>query len=228
MNDDKRMNHLTLEQLSADNRQTADVNLQKLGGLITLRELSGEQVMKAAKWSLVTVAGTEGVVKSDPTKQKLIQIALAMVEPSLGDTDERRAANIEVISSLGYMDQLLIGAVLDKLSERPLKDDEREFLSGDYTSTEMFEYLVRGPAPDPNSIMEQILKTDDGEMILDVAIRFPGVLDQSIPMSTVRMLHGAIERDRKRLAEEIAFATVKLQVEAQAEISKMVEEGAGG
>ena len=174
--------------------------LRAFGGTVTLQELTGMQAVNAARWSLGYLGGAEGLPHVDTTKREALQIALGMVEPSLGDTDEAKAAKVDTILQLGFLDQLLLSTVQTRLREGTLTDEQQAALKEEQPTTELLEALGLGTTS-PEAILETT-SAEDLDDLLRVALRVPAVLSGSLPMTIVHLLAGALK------AKQVEFAAV--------------------
>lgn len=192
------MNPISLEQLSEQRLQRAEVYLARFGGCVVLEELTGPRVLKATQWATEIVMGSEEVRRVDPAKRQALRLALAMVEPSLGKTDEERAAKVEVVLNLAYIDQLLLISVLDLLAEGNLSEDQREALRAERPPGELLEAVLGTRSPE--SLVEDT-PSEELDMLLDVALAgFPQVLNGGLSLSTIKLLHEALLRGERRRA----------------------------
>jgi hypothetical protein len=190
---------VTLEQLQGGGLQAVDVYLSRFGGVVSLRELTGAQVLKATKLAASSLPGTEGRV-TDVGKQRALMVAFALTEPSLGETDEEKALKVEVVQGLGYAPQLLLYSVLMMLTEEELTADHREALLREVAEPE--HLLALNVSASPETILDGA--GDDADEVLRVALRIPAVLSGSLSMGTVKRLAAALDAERDALAEKVA------------------------
>jgi len=188
------MAHVTLDQLKAPVLETVDVYLARFAGCVTLQELTGQQVLNAAKWATERVGG-EGMRATDTHKSKCIQVAMALKSPALGATDEECAAQVGTIQGLPAADQFLLGAVLDRLTEGTLTAAQKDALKQEQSASELLKELG-GTLP----VFDE-LDADDLEMVLAVGLRVPQVLFGQVPMQNVRLLWQQLQKERRQDAE---------------------------
>ena len=200
------MNTVTLEQLAEQRLQRVEVYLDRFKRCVTLEELTGPRVLKATQWATEAVMGTEDVRRIDPAKRQALRIVLAMVDESLGKTDEERARHVDVILNLAYIDQLLLVSVLDLLAEGTLTEEQREVLRQEKPPAELLEAVMG--ARSPESLIEDT-PSEELDMLLDVALAgFPAALTGQFSLSTIRLLHEALLRGERRRAALVAQALV--------------------
>lgn len=201
------MSYVTLEQMQEGRLARAEVYLERFGGLVVLQELTGEQVLKAAKYSMTELETSEGPMRiPDPARQQAVKLAFALVEPSLGQTDEERAAQCEVIEKLGYVDQLLLLAVLDRLTECTLTEEQREQLREAKPAADHLEALGRERSP---TAVIEAAEQEELEDLLAVALHVPQALFGQVPMSAVRLLAARLRRQQRAFAQELAAAVLE-------------------
>ena len=187
---------VTLEQLAAQNLQRAEVYLERFGGCVILEELTGPRVLKANQWSLEVVMGSEDLRRIYQAKRQALRIALALREPSLGETDEARAAQVEIIAGLAFIDQLLLSGVLDLLAEGQLTAEQRDLLQQEKPPGELLEAVIGSRTPE--SVLEQA-PGEELEMLLEVALAgFPQALTGGFSLSTIKLLHGQMQKREQR------------------------------
>lgn len=192
--------------ISADMFQTpplseAVVFLQRFGGMVKIRELTGAQVMKAARYGSREINTDNGSVSvPDGTKQRAIKLAMALVEPALGENDELKAAAFETIQNLPYADQLLLMTVLDLLADGKLSDEQRDLLRQEKSAVELLDAL--GTEESPTAVIDAV----EGEEVADllsVGLRVPQALFGQVPMSVVKILAARIREEQIELAKLI-------------------------
>ena len=204
------MKQITLEDLQAGGLQEVEVYLARFSGSVTLRELTGQEVVAASRFATAPVAGTEGTQRTDVSKREALRIAFALeLDPPLGKTLEEKAGRVDVILGLGFIDQLLLATVVDMLSGGQLDERQREVLASERAPAEMLAAL--GTSQDTAAAYLENRAEEDLAAILSVALRgYGGALTGDLPMGTVRMLAEAAEAQEARQAQRTAAALAEV------------------
>jgi hypothetical protein len=206
---------LSLTDLSQDKLQRAEVYLQEYGDLLTVRELTGEEVLKARLLATERVGGTEGTSRVDPLKQRAHEIVFGMVDESLPVDLDQRAAKSAPIRKLGWITQLLLDRVIGMLAELQLSNAQRETLKSNKSAAEMLGELAGGP-----EVVEAFLEAqseEDEKAILAVAVNgFPQALEGSLRIGVIRLLYAAHLADQQAQAERTALALARVLTPVQA------------
>ena len=189
--------YLGFQDLKEAPLDTVEVNIARLKGKVLMQELTGEQIMKIAKWSMEQV-GDASVM--NPIKSRSLQIALAMVEEK-PKSDELKAGNIDAINNLQHLDQMLLSLALEFVTEGKLTDDKRNILRDEsLNTTEKLEKL--GETINPEAVI-----SNAGELaqdVIKVGLRVPAALFGQIPISVIRQLSQQVDDERVLLAAEIS------------------------
>ena len=196
---------ITLDQMKAPVLREAEVYLDRFGGTVRLRELTGDQVLFAAQWSLEAVGGTDGFRTRNVAKQRRLNIALALVEPQLADKDEAKAAAAEtVLKDWPSLELLLLNEVIGLLDEGLLTQEQRERLAVEEAAHLKLDAL--GVNTTPEGIIAASEDNAETAMLLKVALRVPEVLFGRVSMTVVRMLSEAIDAEQAQFAALLAGA----------------------
>jgi len=200
------MKHVTLAELQTGGLQEAEVYLARFGGVVTLRELTGPEVVAASRFATAPLPGTEGTQRTDTAKREALRIAFALVlDPPLGATLEEKAGRVKVVQNLAFIDPLLLATVADLLSGGTLTDEQREVLRGEQVPAAMLAAL--GQEAEGAAEFLETRAEEDLAAILTVALRgYGAALTGDLPMSTVRMLAQAAEEQETRQAQKTALA----------------------
>lgn len=205
------MEHVTLAELQSGALQQVEVYVARFGKCVTLRELTGPEVFEAGKLSTAPVAGTEAIQRVDVAKRRALLIAFALVEPSLGRTLVEKAAQVETILSLAYIDQLLLDSVQDLLSGGTLTAEQMEVLKSPLPPAKMLEALGTD-AEDTAFHLEQQSEEDLAAIMSAALHGYAGALTGSMSMSLIRLVARAAREQEQRQAREIAEALAQLVV----------------
>jgi len=197
---------VTLEQLEGAALRTVDVWLERFGGVVTLRELTGDQVLLAAQWATEREPGNLGLRTLNYGRHRKVQLALSMAEPSLGETDALKAGNSDKLSNLGAVDQLLLTTVVDRLNDGTLSQEQREALGSAQSAAAHLEDLGVGDSP------EAVLGASEEGVaeLLRVALDVPEVLFGRVPMNVVKRLAEAQTVRAQEQAEAVAMAVATI------------------
>jgi hypothetical protein len=196
------MRRLSAEELAAPALDRVEVYLSRWGGYVVLQELTGPQLAKAAKWARETLPGSD-VPTVNPAKFAQLRLALALVEPSLGDTDEAKAANINVIESLPAIESLLLTTVVELMNEGRLSEQQRELLRSELRTPDMLDQLCAPSTP------SGVISATPDEQVADLyraALHVPQVLFGQVPLSVVGEIAAASRQRDAELARMIAMA----------------------
>ncbi len=204
------MKQVTLSDLQAGGLQRVEVYLSRFGGVVTLRELTGQEVVAASRFATAPIAGTEGTQRTDVAKREALRIAFSLqLDPPLGKTLEEKAARVDVILGLGFIDQLLLATVVDMLSGGQLDERQREVLASEQAPAEMLAAL--GASQDTAAAYLENRAEEDLAAILTVALRgYGGALTGELPLGTVRLLARAAEAQEERQAQRTAEALAEV------------------
>jgi len=203
------MEQIGLAQLAGAPLQEAEVYVARAGGLVRLRELTGQAVFMASRLALAPVAGTEDLQRVDVAKREALRILFALVDPALDADLTKRAAQVQTILSLGYADQLLLSRVIDLLSEGTLTEQQRELLKQPLPPGELLRLL--GTSLETTEEYLQTRGEDDLRDILAVALcGYGGALTGEMSMGLVRLLAAARREAEARQARLTAEALAGL------------------
>lgn len=220
------MTYLTREQFSEAEvvLNQADVYLERLGGCVVVRELTGRLEMMASRHGVEERITESGAIRvPDLARRRCVQLALALVDGNtkkflLADTPEEIVTRTEIVENLPWRDQLLLSVVLDAVTDDSLTEGQRAFLREPHSSAEMLERLQ------VEQVATDTLREEGGQeyaMLLSVALRVPQVLFGQVPMSIIRDLYARIQVERAETADALATAML-------GGIGTAPEEGAGG
>ncbi len=190
---------ITAEQFKAPPLRRAEVYLDRFGGSCTLQELTGDQVVLAAQWSKEIAPGTEGITHFNAAKQKRLHIACGLVEPKLEGSEVVRA---EVLRAWPIIEQNLLAAVIYLLDAGALTEEHLVMLAAEGPAHEKYEAL--GLPKMPEEAIDLILLGEEAELTCKVALCIPAVLGGDWPMTHIRILAEAVDRQQESLAEAIA------------------------
>jgi len=183
-----------------------EVYLERFGRVAWVQELSGRLQAMASRKGVEQIHTSDGIVRApDPVKRNFYKIAFGLRTAEggflLGDTEDEVLLNIGAVEGMGWRDQLLLIAVMDRLTDGALTDDEREFLRGEHSTTEMLSRLTVDQSPD------QLLETsNDDDDVWAVALRMPAVLLSEVPLGIIRRLAAQVRQEQQDLASCIAAA----------------------